>query len=110
MSFAATTSQILDRSKTVTRRDGWEFLEPGVLVWAVWKAMGLRKGEKHRRLALIRIVDIRREPLAEVTDNDVTREGFPGFTAEWFVRFYCQLNGGTREQMVTRIEFDYSDD
>lgn len=35
MSFALTTSQIRDRSKTVTRRFGWWFLVPGDQVWAV---------------------------------------------------------------------------
>lgn len=35
MSFALTTPQILNRSKTVTRRAGWSFLKPGDIVCAV---------------------------------------------------------------------------
>ena len=43
MSFAMTTEQIRARTKTVTRRFGWWFLKAGDQVWAVEKAMGLKK-------------------------------------------------------------------
>ena len=46
MSFSETTDQIRARTKTVTRRDGWDNLRPGERLWAVEKAMGLRKGQK----------------------------------------------------------------
>lgn len=46
MSFALTTVQILDGSKDVTRRLGWEFLKVGDLLRPVRKCMGLRPGEK----------------------------------------------------------------
>lgn len=45
MSFSHTTDQILNRTKTVTRRLGWENLQPGDRFWAVKKAMGLKRGE-----------------------------------------------------------------
>ena len=35
MAFSLTTPQILAQSKTVTRRVGWRFLQPGDLVMAV---------------------------------------------------------------------------
>ena len=50
MSFSMTTEAIRDRSKTVTRRLGWSFLQPGDLLWAVEKGMGLKKLAKLRDL------------------------------------------------------------
>ena len=44
MSFALTEAQLLDGTKTVTRRLGWTMLKPGDHFRAVRKAMGLRKG------------------------------------------------------------------
>jgi hypothetical protein len=61
MSFSLTTPQILARTKTVTRRMGWTFLRPGDLVQAIEKGQGLKKGEHVKRLAVLRIVDVRRE-------------------------------------------------
>ena len=40
MSFSMTTPQVRARTKTVTRRLGWRFLKPGVVLWAVEKAQG----------------------------------------------------------------------
>lgn len=76
MSFAHTTPQVLARTKTVTRRDGWKNLKPGTVLRAVDKCMGFRKGEHPRELAIIRVVSVRREPLSAITDDDVVREGF----------------------------------
>lgn len=39
MSFALTKRQVLERTKTVTRRLGWEKLRPGDLVRAVEKGV-----------------------------------------------------------------------
>ena len=63
MSFALTTEQIFNRTKTVTRRVGWTFLKPGDLLCAVRKGQGLKKGEKVERLATLRVVSVRRESL-----------------------------------------------
>ena len=46
MSFALTKSQIIDQSKDVTRRLGWDFLRVGDLLQPVEKCMGLRPGEQ----------------------------------------------------------------
>lgn len=40
MSFSLTTQQMRDRTKTVTRRKGWEFLRTGDIVNACVKCMG----------------------------------------------------------------------
>ena len=54
MSFMLTTNQIIDETKDVTRRNGWENLKPGDRLRAVEKAMGLKKGEKQRLLRDLR--------------------------------------------------------
>lgn len=107
MSFFLTTAAFLAGTKTVTRRNGWKFLKPGDRVMAVEKGQGLKKGEKVRRLGVIEILDVRREPLWRIITNpaDCRREGFPKMDPREFVRFYCRHNGGHSDQEVTRIEF-----
>lgn len=105
ISFALTTPQFLDGSKTVTRRSNWLKLKAGDRLMAVNKSMGFRKGESPTRYGVIEIVDVRRERLDAITDDDCAREGFSQYNAAEFVRFYCKHAGGFPEMMVTRIEF-----
>lgn len=60
ISFALTTEQFRNRTKTVTRRAGWKFLKAGDILNGCVKCMGLRPGEKIERLGQIRVVDVRR--------------------------------------------------
>ena len=114
MSFALTTEQICNRTKTVTRRVGWDFLKPGDIVNACVK-IGLAPGERAQRLAQIRIVRTRIEPLSwmmkrpEYGASEAAREGFPGWTGEQFVELFmkhmtAELSADT---LVNRIEFEY---
>lgn len=105
MSFSLTTKQLCDGTKTVTRRHGWKNLKVGARLRGVHKAMGLRRGEKPHVLAVIEVVDVRREPLNAITDEDVAREGFPGMTAAEFVAMFLSKIGGVAHVEVTRIEF-----
>ena len=107
MSFALTERQLLDGTKTVTRRMGWRNLKPGDELLAVNKAMGLRKGEKSRVLARIRVVSVLLERLSDVTPIETEREGFPGMPPEEFIEMFCAAHGGkcTRDTEVTRIRF-----
>lgn len=109
MSFALTTPQFLDRSKTVTRRFGWRFLKPGDIVCGVRKAMGLKPGEKIQRLGLIEIVSVRVEPLDAITGADCVREGFPQWAdaPERFVDMLVEHYGCARNAPINRIEFAY---
>ena len=107
ISFSLTTAQFEARTKTVTRRRGWLYLRAGDVVMGIEKGMGLRKGEKVRRLHPIRIVSARREPLDAITPEDVIREGFPGWTTAEFIDLYREANGGPADQPVTRIEFEH---
>lgn len=106
MSFSLTTEQMLDRIKTVTRRLGWSSLKVGTLLQAVEKSQGLRKGEKVRKLGVIRVVSVRIEPLHAIDDGDVWLEGF-NMPAHEFVEMFCEANGCGRNRYVTRIEFEH---
>jgi hypothetical protein len=106
MSFALTERQLLDGSKTVTRRLGWRNLKPGQLLLAVNKCMGLKKGEKARVLATIRVKSVSVIPLFDVTDKEAAREGFPDMTGAEFVAFFSKHMKCTPMHEVTRIEFE----
>ncbi len=114
ISFALTTEQIRNRTKTVTRRVGWKFLKTGDVLNACVKCMGLRAGEQIQRLGKIRVVNVRQELLARMAalagdygKTEARREGFPEMTGEEFVMMFCKHMGGSPSQTVTRIEFEY---
>lgn len=107
MSFALTTQQVRDQTKDVTRRFGWWFLKPGDQLWAVEKTMGLKKGEKVKRLALIEVVSVREEPLNAITAEDCKREGFPDYRPADFVQMLASHKKCSEVEPVNRIEFRY---
>jgi hypothetical protein len=109
ISFSLTTDQIRAKTKTVTRRLGWHNLKPGTLLQACVKCMGLKPGEKIQKLAVIRVVAVEREPLEEITVDDVRREGFDAMTPDEFIKVFCEHMGVDRFAEVTRIEFEYED-
>jgi hypothetical protein len=105
MSFCMTVSQMRSRTKDVTRRKGWDFLEKGDRLCAVEKSQGLLLGQKVKRIGIIQVVSTRREPLDAITPDEVAREGFPDLTPEEFIAIYLSANGGDAAQNVNRIEF-----
>ena len=105
MSFSITTEQIFAKTKTVTRRLGWSFLKPGDVVMAVEKGMGLKRGEKVKKIYPIEIVSIRGESLKNITLEDVAREGFPQMNVPQFVRMFAETHKCSVDEMVNRIEF-----
>lgn len=105
ISFALTEPQFLDGTKDVTRRLGWKKLKAGDSLMAVNKAMGLRPGERQRRLGVIVVVSVRRESLWSIDEADCRREGFPEKTPMQFVEMFCHHMGCEPETEVTRIEF-----
>ena len=107
MSFSLTVDQMLARTKCVTRRTGWRDLKPGTLLQAVEKSQGLKKGEKVRKLGVIRVIDVRREELIRIDAADMAREGLGRHEPGQFVRWWCDKNGGDQWQVVTRIEFEH---
>jgi len=107
MSFMLTTQQVMDETKTVTRRLGWRFLRVGDELWAVEKAMGLKKGEEIKRLKKIRIIGKRYEPLKAIDKSDCIREGFPDMTPDDFVKMFCSHMLCEPDQIITRLELEY---
>lgn len=113
MSFALTKEQIIKRRKYVTRRLGWDFLQPGDQIQAVTKGMGLKKGEQVERLAVLRVESVRRERLSRmVYDRDYGKieaiiEGFPEMTGEEFVQMFCEHMQVAPDYAPNRIQFTY---
>lgn len=107
MSFSLTTPQIEAKTKTVTRRLGWDKLKLGETLMACEKCQGLGKGGKIRRLGMIRVIGFRKEYLAEITEADVVKEGFPDWTSAQFIEFFCEHNHCSPATVVNRIEFEY---
>lgn len=118
MSFFHTTAQILNYSKTVTRRVGWAALKPGDHFRAIVKGQGLKKGEKVQVLAELECVsntpqllkDIRkadRESCSRVINDECVAEGFPNLDGMSFVQMFMEHMGVGFEASVNRIEFKH---
>jgi hypothetical protein len=108
MSFALTTEQIKNKTKTVTRRLGWDDLRPGDLIQPVVKCMGLKKGENQELIGgPIRVVAISSQRLYQISFEDVRHEGFPQLSQEGFIDMFCKANNCDRNTRVNRIEFEY---
>jgi hypothetical protein len=120
MSFSLAVEPVLYKTKTVTRRVGWDNLKDGALICAVRKSMGLRKGETVERLAVLRVTHVTREQLRKLLDHpdygrdECAKEGF-GIgteceTPQAFVNFFLRNSKSlTPESFVTRICFEYVD-
>lgn len=91
MSFFMTKKQMYDQTKDMTRRQGWDILEPGSVVMAVEKGQGIKKGELVR-IGLIEILTKKKESISDITYADCIREGFPEMSPEDFVSMYCKAN------------------
>lgn len=117
MSCAMTEDAVVERRKTVTRRKGWwedrngkRLLLPGQRLTLCRKLMGRKPGEPVVRLAEVRVVDVRRELLRAMTQDDVAREGFPDMDRVEFInRFFVNAQGIYGDDTVTRIEWEYLD-
>lgn len=109
MSFSLTTPQMRDRTKTVTRRIGWDKLKPGDRVRACVKCMGMKKGEKVEVIGIIEVVSNRPETLNQMQDSDCALEGFPEMTAAQFVGMFSKNMKCDQDRQVNRIEFKHVD-
>ena len=80
MSFSMTPTQIVDGSKTVTRRhaDTWRTIRAGDLIVPIRKGQGLKRGERQEPLIDGRLIvtSVRLEPLASVDADEMRDEGF----------------------------------
>ena len=109
ISFALTTEQFRNKTKTVTRRLGWKFLKKGDLLQGCVKCMGLKEGEKIERLGVIRVVSVRREKLRDIwkEEDATTKEGFPEMSCSVFVEMFMRAMKCTLNGKITRIEYEY---
>lgn len=105
ISFFLTEPQFRAGTKDVTRRLGWKNLKPGDRLMGVRKSQGLKKGEHPVELGEIEVVSVRDEPLWEISEDDVRREGFYLMTPEDFVAMFCKHMKCEPDDHVTRIEF-----
>lgn len=107
MSFSMTERQLLDGTKTVTRRLGWTFLKPGDRLRAVRKSRGLKKGESVHVLGVIEVVSVRRERLGVMMTEPAacSLEGFHDLSPLEFIRMFCRAMKCQPSTIVTRIEF-----
>ncbi len=113
ISFALTTEQFMNRSKTVTRRVGWKNLKAGTHLMGCKKYQGIKPGEKLERLGEIRVTKVSRETLGKMAADpgyglkESRREGFPQMNGRGFVAMFCEHMKTKPSDTVTRIEFEY---
>jgi len=107
MSFRFTMPQLLQGTKTVTRRLGWKFLKPGDWVCAVRQSRGLNRGQQVRRLGLLKVLWNDPVRLDSITVDDCAREGFGHMKPAEFVSYFCDRMRCTPDQIVQRIEFEF---
>ena len=107
ISMSMTLEQFRNRTKTVTRRMGFKNLKIGDRLNAIEKGMGLKKGEKVNSLGVIKVTNVTREKLSEITDADIKREGFAKMQRSDFIRLLCKTYNITPETEITRIEYEY---
>lgn len=118
MSVSLTEDAVVARTKTVTRRLGWRMLKAGDHLTLCRKVMG-RKGEPLVRLCEVEVLDVRRERLWDITDEEIAREAVPlhHFTEHWsddgqptpdaWVQWYAESMGCRPDEEITRIEWRY---
>jgi len=98
---------MIDGSKTVTRRR-WKkcLLKPGDLAQAYDKSP--RAGGK--KIGVIKILNISRESLGSITDEEVKKEGYPETTKEDFIDWWMtNYPDSSLKERIWRIEFKKED-
>lgn len=108
MSFSITTEQVRNRTKTVTRRNGWWKLKSGDILNAVEKGMGLKKGERVKVICQIRVISAKAERLADINGPEIIKEGFPQMSKTEFMDMFIKSHKGvTFDSFINRVEFEY---
>lgn len=122
MSVSLTEAAVVRREKTVTRRLGWRMLKPGDQLQLCRKVMGRCRQDGTVdplvRLALVEVIDVRRERVWDITDDDIVREAVdPDLFDEWWsngqptptswVQWFCEQMDCRPDDEITRIEWRY---
>ena len=77
--------------------------------------MGRKHGEPLVKLHVIRVTDVRREPLNRMIEDsayglhEARLEGFPELSGYGFVCMFTKANGCLYSDEITRIVFEYVD-
>src|SRR4051812_31939669 len=95
MSCSMTVEAVQARTKTVTRRhvDTWGDLRPGDPLILIEKGMGLPKGARQVVLAEVEVTSVRVEPLYDIDEEEVEREGFDALTPGEFCKMWMDSHG-----------------
>lgn len=107
ISFAATIPQVYNQTKTVTRRNGWDNLKVGERLWAVEKAMGLKKGQSPVVICQIEVTGLRWERLNMIDGAEAVLEGFHKTEDAHLVGLLCRAYRLHESDHIHRIEFKY---
>lgn len=117
LSCALTEPQVVDRSKTETRRLGWwedkhgyRLVMPYDRLQLVRKAMGRKPGEPVVVLAQVEVTEVVRERLDAITPEGVAAEGFPDWGPAEFIEFFCRSMKCEPDRVVTVIRWRYRDE
>lgn len=109
MSFKHTALQIVYQTKTVTRRAGWTFAKPRMILQPIVQGQGLAAGQHVQPIGCpIALVDVTFVPVSPITQAEVTAEGFPAMTPAGFVAFFCKTMKAEPTQTITRLKFAYA--
>lgn len=100
-----TQQQMRDRTKTVTRRLGWEFANPGDRVLSVSKSQGRKRGELPEIFGPIEFTMVHREPLNIIDADEVAAEGFPEMDPAQFIEMFCDHMRCRADVILTRLAF-----
>ena len=103
ISFSATTEQVRNRQKFVTRRlihpgkrSIWQNLKPDEHLMGIEKGQGLKKGEKVKRITEIVVLDAPTEPLMDIIRRPIRHPKDP---REWVCIFkVCPYQDVPREK------------
>lgn len=107
MSVSLTAQAVRDRVKTQTRRDGWLRLNSGNQLALCPRYRGVSRGDREL-ITIVDVISVRREPLRAISAADVLAEGFPEWTPDEFVEFFCRTHRGIEPASeITRIEWAY---
>jgi hypothetical protein len=109
MSFGATARQVRLQQKHVTRRRGAraESIRVGDGLRAVDRLPTLGRGDRAETLAVLRVTDVRSEPLTAITDEEVSLEGFPGKPPAWLRAALCRMHACEEDATFVRIAFAF---
>lgn len=108
LSFYHTQDQYRSRTKTETRRQ-WKklWIPAGVQFMGVVKGQGLGKGGKIERIHPATVIETCWEQIDQITPASVIAEGFPEWSPEQFIEFYCDMNKVLPYQFCARLVFKH---